>query len=237
MLGLLLIIVVSWVLLYFIEKKNIEVLGIIPYPKRVFQFLIGMLFMMLICLLWIYIESIVLNIEWQLKSDINYALIFESFIFHIRSALTEDVVFRGALLYILLQRIGVKWGMLISAIIFGIYHVFSYGMIGDRIVAIVYVVLITGVTGYIWAYSFYKTKSIMLALGFHLGYNFLMTLFYDSVPYGELIFQEVARIDLRDWDWLYFNLFKGMFPSFMTLVFVMLLLKYNVKIFQIKSKS
>lgn len=43
MLGLLVIIVVSWVLLHFIEKRNIEALGIIPYGKRIIQFLIGLI--------------------------------------------------------------------------------------------------------------------------------------------------------------------------------------------------
>ena len=136
MLGLLVIIVISWGLLYLIERKNIEVLGIIPYPNRIFQFVIGMVFMMLLNLLVIYIESIVLNVDWELKRGINYKLIFESFIYHIRSALTEDLVFRGAILYILISRIGGEKAILISAIFFGVYHVFSYGMTGDRIIAI-----------------------------------------------------------------------------------------------------
>lgn len=100
MVGLLVIIVVSWVLLHFVEKKNIEVLGIIPYGKRIVQFLIGVFFIMLINLLTIYIESIVLKVNWQLNANINYALIFDAFIYHLRSALTEDLVFRGAILRI-----------------------------------------------------------------------------------------------------------------------------------------
>ena len=59
MLGLLVIIIVSWLLLHFIEKKNIEVLGIIPTGKRIAQFFIGMIFIMLINTINIYIESIV----------------------------------------------------------------------------------------------------------------------------------------------------------------------------------
>ncbi len=232
MLGLLVIIIVSWMLLHFIEKKNIEALGIIPKPKRLIQFLVGMLFMTLINLLMIYIESFVLNVEWKLKDDINYKLIFESFIYHLRSALTEDLIFRGAILYILMRKIGAKWAILTSAILFGIYHVFSYGMIEDKIISVIYVVLITGFTGYVWAYTFYKTKSIMLALGFHLGYNLLMTLFYESVPFGELIFMELSKTNLTDWNWLYYNLVKGLFPSIVTLIFVKTLVMSNFKIFK-----
>lgn len=227
MLGLLVIIVISWVLLYLIEKKNIEVLGIIPTQKRSIQFLIGFVIIVTICLTSIFIESLVLNVEWKQNNNINYVFIFDAFIYHIKSALTEDLVFRGALLYILIQKIGVKKAILLSALVFGIYHIFSYGMLNSNIIAMLYVILITGFTGYVWAYTFHKTKSIMMGLGFHVGYNFLMSLFYENQPYGQLIFQEVSKVSLVDWNWLLYNIPKGLFPSILTFVFVKIYLKYQ----------
>lgn len=227
MLGLLVIIVASWVLLRFIEKKNIEVLGIIPNKQRSVQFLIGFVFIALICLISICIESFVLKVEWKKNDSINYTDIFNSFFYHVRSALTEDLVFRGAILYILISRLGAKWAILISALCFGVYHVFSYGMTGDRIIPILYVILVTGFVGYVWAYTFHKTKSILMALGFHVGYNFLMAMFYESPPVGELVFHELSKIELRDWNWLFYNIPKGIFPSLMTLIFVKQYLKYT----------
>ena len=220
MLGLLVLIVISWVLLHFIEKKSITVLGIVPTKKRSFEFLIGFVIISIICLISIFIESIILNVKWKINESINYTTIFNSFIYHIRSALTEDLVFRGAILYILIQKIGSKKAIIISAIVFGVYHIFSYGLLGGNIFFIGYITLITGVTGYVWAYTFDKTKSVMMGLGFHLGYNFLMTLFYESQPYGQLIFQEVSKTTLADWNWLLFNLAKGLFPSIIMFVFV-----------------
>lgn len=232
MLGLLVIIVVSWVLLYFIEKKNIEALGIVPTGKRIIQFVIGVVFIMLVTLLNIYVETLVLKVDWEMQSSINYQSIFDAFVYHIRSALTEDLVFRGAILYILISRLGAKWGILISALCFGVYHVFSYGMIEAGIIQILYVILITGFTGYVWAYSFYRTKSIMLALGFHLGVNLMNTFFFESQPYGELIFKAVSQSELIDWNWLGFNLFKGLFPGIMMLLFVKLVILFNSNIFK-----
>ncbi len=234
MLGLLIIIVISWALLRFIEKKNIDVLGLIPYPNRILQFFIGLIFMVLLCLLMVAAETYILNVEWKQKETIDYSLIFQSFVYHIRSALTEDLVFRGAILYVLIQRIGSKKAILLSALCFGVYHVFSYGMMGEGIIPIVYVILVTGFTGYVWAYTFYKTKSIMLGLGFHLGYNFLMTFFYESYPYGELVFIELSKTSLQDWDWIFFNLSKGLLPSIITLVCVNYLIKSKTIL---KSKS
>ena len=227
MLGLLVIIVISWLLLRFIEKKNIGVLGVIPNKQRIIQFTLGFVFVVLICLLSVYIETLVLNVEWKVNDSISLKSIFNSFVYHVRSALTEDLVFRGAILYILISRLGAKWGILISALCFGVYHVFSYGMTGERIIPILYVILVTGFVGYVWAYTFNKTKSIMMGLGFHIAYNFTMAMFYESPPVGELLFQEIYKTSLSDWNWLFYNLPKGLLPSVLTLVFVNQYLKYT----------
>ena len=227
MLGLLVIIVISWAMLRFIEKQNIEVLGVVPNKQRLIQFIIGSVFVVLICLLIIFIETIVLNVEWKKNDHISYKNIFTSLVYHVRSALTEDLVFRGAILYILISRLGAKWAILISALCFGVYHVFSYGMNGERVIPIIYVILITGFTGYVWAYTFYRTQSIIMGLGFHIASNFVLAMFYESPPVGELIFHEVSKTSLRDWNWLFYNLFKGLMPSILTLLFVNQYLKYT----------
>ncbi len=219
MVGLLVIIVISGVLLHVIEKKNITVLGIIPNQKRIFQFLIGFLCMAIINLSLIYIETLVKSVNWESK-PINYGLIFKAFVYHLKSALTEDLIFRGALLYLLISKIGAKKAILVSALFFGIYHIFSYDMIGGRIIPIVYVILVTGFTGYVWAYTFDKTKSMMMPLGFHLGSNLMMSCFYQSQPFGELLFAELSRANLTEWNEFYYSLFKGFYPSILTLIFL-----------------
>lgn len=227
MLGLLVIAVISWLLLHFFQKEHIDVLGVIPNKKRSFQFIIGFTFVTLLCLLSIYIETIVLNVEWKQNERINYAAILNSFVYHVRSALTEDLVFRGAILYILIRRLGAIWGIVISAFCFGVYHVFSYGMTGESVIPILYVILVTGSVGYVWAYTFNKTKSIMMGLGFHIAYNFTMAMFYELPPVGELLFQEISKTSLKDWNWLFYNLTKGLMPSILTLMFVKQYLKFR----------
>ncbi|MEH6538213.1 MAG: CPBP family intramembrane glutamic endopeptidase [Psychroserpens sp.] len=199
------------------------------------QFLIGFVFIALINLLSIYIETLIQSVHWETK-PINYRVIYETFIYHLKSALTEDLVFRGAILYILISKIGAKTAILISALSFGIYHVFAYEMTGDRIVPVLYVILVTGFTGYVWAYAFEKTKSIALGLGLHLGFNLMMTFFYQLQPYGELLFAEQSRVVLSQWNELYYSLFKGLFPSIMTFIFLKLLLKSSFKIFNNNEK-
>lgn len=231
MLGLLVIIVVSWVLLYFIEKRSITALGITPLIKRLVQFLVGLALMSLIMLLSVYIETLIMKVEWSPRVfDAN--TMGNALGYHLRSALTEDLVFRGALLFILIQRLGAKWAILISAFCFGLYHVFSYGIGSQEIVAIVYVIVITGFVGYVWAYAFDKTKSIALGLGLHVAANMIRVFFFESQPYGELLFSEVARAEVSSFHNFMFLIFKGLFPTVLTLLFLKIALRSNAKVFR-----
>lgn len=230
MLGLLVLVVISWILLHFIQKESLTVLGILPNGRRIYHFFIGFIAMSIIVLLTIYIESIITHVQWRLQSTFGFSSMANAFIYHLKSALTEDLVFRGALLYIFIKRLGPKKGILLSAISFGVYHVFSYGMVESQIIPIVYVVLVTGLTGYIWAYLFHKTKSMMMPLGFHIGYNMTMTLFFENQPYGELLFTEVARTQLLGWSGFFFSLFKGFFPSIVTIILIRVTLLRNKRL-------
>lgn len=220
MLGLLVIMVISWVVLRFIQKENLTALGIFPNQKRMGQFFLGFTGMLCIVLLTIYIETAIADIQWRRNDETSYVSLWNATIYHLKSALTEDLVFRGALLYILIKRAGHKIGLFSSAICFGAYHVFSYGMTGSHFIPILYVILVTGITGYIWAYLFYKTGSIMMPLGLHLGYNLTMSMFFENQPYGEMLFMEITRMDLAGWNQFFLLFIRGFFPSIITILII-----------------
>ncbi|MEL6810121.1 MAG: CPBP family intramembrane glutamic endopeptidase [Bacteroidota bacterium] len=224
MIGLLVLLIISWGLLFLFEKKNLNAVGIIPTPQRLLQFFIGFVLIVAICLILIYIDTWAKSIQWEFLGT-SFKTFYKAFIYHLRSALTEDLVFRGAVLYVLIQRLGAKWALWISALCFGVYHVFSYGILQERWILIFYVILITGFTGYVWAYAFHKTKSIFIGLGLHVGYNMFMTCFYESQPYGELLFSEVSRIELSEAADSFYSFFRGLFPTVITLISLKLLFR------------
>ncbi len=150
MIGLLVLLVISWGLLFLFEKKNLNAIGVVPTFQRLIQFFVGFALIVVICLILIYIETWVKSVQWEFLGT-RYRVLYEAFVYHLRSALTEDLVFRGAALYILIQRLGARWAIWISAVCFGVYHVFSYGILEERWILIVYVVLVTGFAGYVWA--------------------------------------------------------------------------------------
>ena len=228
MLGLFVILIASWGLIYLIERKGIDVIGIVPNKKRGIQFIYGLIFIVIIGLLNVYLETVFLEVNWKMQHDIEYKSIVSALIYHLRSALTEDLVFRGAILYLLIRKMGPKRAILISGLFFGIYHVFSYGMALNKIIPLLYVVLITGFTGYVWAYTFYKTKSIFMGLGFHLGVNLINIFFFEAQPFGEMLFTEVSRAEVSEWNNFLYLIFKGLFPAVLTFAFIKILYKKNV---------
>ena len=157
------------------------------------------------------------KLEWQLNVWHTKDLL-AAFWYHLKSALTEDLVFRGAILYILINRMGSRWAILCSALVFGVYHWFSYGILQERLILLAYILLITGITGWVWAWSFYKSKSIMLGLGLHVSYNLVMSFFYENQPYGQLLFTQLSQVNLTGWDEFYYSMFRGLFPSVCTLL-------------------
>ena len=186
MIGVLVILAVSWLLLYLIEKKNILALGFLPLAKRGKQFLVGFIITAILCAIVQYIEAILKSSAWILNKNISGSIVLKSFWWDFTSVLTEELIFRGALLYILIQKIGPQKSILISAIAFGVYHWFSFGVLGN-IVAMVLVFVGTGLMGYAWAWAFSKTKSIALAFGLHLGWNFVYNTIFSKGPLGQLV--------------------------------------------------
>ncbi|MGB0166581.1 MAG: CPBP family intramembrane glutamic endopeptidase, partial [Luteibaculum sp.] len=189
---------ISWLLLYLIEKNNILALGFLPIAKRSKQFFIGFIITGLFCALVQVLESHLKSSTWIINSNITSGVILESLWWDIRSVLTEELIFRGALLYILIQRIGSRNGIILSAIAFGIYHWFSFGVLGN-LLAMILVFIGTGLMGYALAWAFSKTKSIMLPFGLHLGWNFVHNTVFSKGPLGEIIFIQQDGNELAGW--------------------------------------
>jgi membrane protease YdiL (CAAX protease family) len=74
----------------------------------------------------------------------------------------------------------------LSAAAFGIYHWFTFGVLGNP-VAMIYVLLLTGAFGGMGAYAFARTKSVAAPIGLHLGWNLITYLVFSAGPAGAAI--------------------------------------------------
>ncbi len=181
MLGIAVIILLSWLLLYLTEKQNILALGLIPRQKSLKLLFIGFVLTFLLYLIFHTGEILLQKSEISKNKEFTIEDFLQSAWWNFRSVLTEELIFRGAVLYIAIRKFGNKWAVLASALAFGFYHWFSYGVIG-QLVPMIYVFIITGLMGYALAYSFWKAKSILLPLGLHFGWNFMNNVIFANGP-------------------------------------------------------
>ncbi|NVJ45842.1 MAG: CPBP family intramembrane metalloprotease [Cytophagia bacterium] len=222
MIGILIELAISWILLHFLEKNSILALGFQPIAKRLKQFFIGFLITAELCILVQLLEAYLQSSRWIINENITSGVILESFWWDVKSVLTEELLFRGALLFILIRRIGDQKGIIISAVAFGVYHWFSYGVLGN-VMAMIFVFIGTGLMGYAWAWAFSKTKSILLPFGLHLGWNFIYNSIFSKGPLGEMLFVSQGGEEIMGWASL-LNFLSG-------LVFVPILVLVYVKFF------
>jgi uncharacterized protein len=187
MLGILVELALSWLILFLIEKKNLTVLGLIPTSRRLKGFIVLFLIAAACCLMEVFLRIQFFREQYQINPLLNLRLIWKGFWWNLVSVIYEELIFRGALLYILVRRWGVRPAIIFSSIAFGIYHWFSFNLFGN-IPAMIYVFIITGIMGFILAYSYVKTGSLYMAIGFHLGWNLMHGFVFSKGPVGNGVF-------------------------------------------------
>lgn len=190
--GILVQLAVSWILLYIFTRKHLFALGITPVGKRLSQLVTGFLFTGILCASIQLLDSALTGTRWELATDVSFMAVAEMLWWNVKSVVFEELLFRGALLYIVIQKFGSRLGIGLSAVVFGMYHWFSFGVFGS-IMPMVVVFFMTALTGLVWAYAFSETKSIALPIGLHLGWNFTFNSVFSNGPLGEQIFVRASE--------------------------------------------
>jgi uncharacterized protein len=186
LLGIVVQLMISWILLRVTYRENLNVLGITPSKSRMSQFALGFIFTALLCTVIQLSDSALTNTDWKLNDNLSVLGTLNFLWWNVKSVVFEELIFRGALLYIAIRKWGARTGILLSAIAFGIYHWFTFGVFGN-IVFMLVVFLMTSISGLVWAYAFEKTKSMMLPIGLHLGWNFVFNSVFSKGPFGDQI--------------------------------------------------
>jgi uncharacterized protein len=187
MIGILIQLAISWFLLWLFEKKDLSVLGFKPTKSRIHNFLFGFLAAATCFTIYFLVTTTLTKTNWSINKAFRINQFASSSWWTINSVIFEELIFRGALLYILIQKTGVLKACLISSIAFGIYHWFSFGVFGSP-VQMIYVFFSTGLWGLMYSLSFAKTKSLYLPVGLHLGWNFLSIVIFSQGPLGQQFF-------------------------------------------------
>jgi membrane protease YdiL (CAAX protease family) len=223
MLGVLVQLALSWLIIWLFEKGNLSFLGLRPTKRRLFDFILFLLVTAICCSTGFFMRMYFAKEQWTLNPALNAKLIFEGIWWNIKSVMFEELIFRGVIFYILIKKLGALKAIIISSIAFGIYHWFSFGVLGDPQQMII-IFFITAIMGLLYAYGYAKTFSLYAPIGIHLGWNFTQNFVFSGGPIGNGIFMKAETAAFRTDSYVVF-FFALFFPTLSVWMINFLLLK------------
>ena len=180
MIGALVELLISWILLHFIEHQSLEAIGFIPTPRRLKLAGIGFLLTAVFMILYFLGEAAILHTPYNPNPMFSVPPFLNSMWYFFKSVLFEELLFRGALFYILIKRLGAGKAVIISAVAFGIYHFFTVHP--GSPVQFVILFLTTGLMGYAFARAFVISGSILVPFAIHYALNFVSYTIFGTQP-------------------------------------------------------
>jgi len=199
MIGIIVQLVISWLLLWLFEKKDLGPLGFYPTKQRLRHFVL--FFIVTACCASLgFLMRMYFGERWVFNPLFTWKLLAAGIWYNVKSVLYEELIFRGAIFYILIKRVGVIKATVISAIAFGIYHWFSFEIIGNP-GQMVLVFFVTGVAGLLYCFAYTKTLSLFTPIGIHFGWNFTQNFFFSAgnIGNGVLIAAKPAYTTTVSW--------------------------------------
>jgi uncharacterized protein len=184
MIGLAIELVISWILLWLFNKSNLLALGLKPTKKRIWDFTFGFISSSILCGIILCLIAKIVNSKLDFNPNFTFKTFLDSTFWMLKSVLGEEFLFRGALLYIGIKKLGLKNACILSSIVFGVYHWFSYGIFGNA-PQMIYIFILTGIGGLLFAFSYAFTKSMWLPIGLHLGWNLTSVVIFSQGPLGK----------------------------------------------------
>jgi membrane protease YdiL (CAAX protease family) len=196
MIGILIQLAISYVLVWYFEKGDFSFLGLKPLGKRMAVSALFLALASLCCASGFLLRMYFGREQWGVNPGFSMRLLAEGIWWNLKSVFFEELIFRGALLYILIRRVGALKAVVISAIAFGIYHWFSQEVFGNPAQMLV-VFVTTGLMGIVYALAYARTGSILIPAAIHFGWNFTQGFIFSSGPTGNGLFVLVDQPEVQ----------------------------------------
>jgi len=190
------LLLLCWFTIYLSEKRNIFHQWLFPPRLRGSEFFLGLIFSIVLCVLTQIFLSQLGDRTWHVSKDISVGKLTFSLLFDFNSVVSEEVLFRGIILFFLIKYWKTGPAMIISASVFGIYHWFTFGVWGN-LATMILVFVVTGLMGYVFAVAYVKTKSIILPVGIHLGWNWINNTLFSNGPNGIQVLEADKTVPLE----------------------------------------
>ncbi len=219
MIGIIVELIVSWFLLRFFDGNNLSVLGLKPTKSNGVNGLAGLFLAAICCTIYQVMATAFAGNSWVLNPKVTIPVLLTGLWWVIKSVLFEELLFRGALLYIAITKWGTRAACIASAVCFGIYHWFSYNAFGNPL-QMMFLFLMTGIFGWVLAYGFAKTSSLYLPVGLHLGWNLFNIVVFSNGPLGQQVFIKANANQLQGLLSLFVFLFQALASPALAWVYI-----------------
>lgn len=186
MLQLIGLLAISWLLIWLFEKKDLSVLGLTPTKDRLKYFSILFIVSAALSASGFLLRMYFAKETYTLTQNLTTSSILLETWYQFRTVLTEELLCRGALLYILIKKIGQAKTVFISAVIFGALHWINAGVWGN-LVQMIFVFTFTFAMGLLLAYAYARTFSLLIPFAIHYGWNLTQNYIFPDSATGHHI--------------------------------------------------
>lgn len=171
MIGILVELILSYLLLKYFAGENLSALGLKITRYRLLLLVTSFIWpVVFYCAFEFSVGALVHN-PLKLNPEYSFSAFVDALLYVFRAVIFEELIFRGAIFYILIKKLGNQKAVLISSIAFGIYHWFSWNAFGNPAqMAIIFLTTASG--GYIFGLAFATSRTMYLSSALHFGANF-----------------------------------------------------------------
>lgn len=186
MLQLIVLLAISWLLIWLFEKGNLSVLGLTPTKDRLKYFTILFIVSAILSATAFLLRMYIAKEEYTISQSLTIKSVLLETWYQFRTVLTEELLCRGALFYILIKKIGQTKAVIISSVIFAVLHWINAGVWGN-LTQMIIVFTFTFVMGLLLAYSYARTFSLLIPFAIHYGWNLTQNYIFPNTVTGNHI--------------------------------------------------
>ena len=187
MLQLIGLLAISWLIIWLFEKGNLSILGLTPTKGRLKYFTILFIVSAILSASAFLLRMYFVKEEYTISQSLTIKSILLETWYQFRTVLTEELICRGALLYILIKKIGQTKAVIITSIFFALLHWMNAGVWGNFTQMII-IFAFTFSMGLLLAYSYARTFSLIIPFAIHYGWNLTQNyIFPESVTGNHIL--------------------------------------------------
>ena len=191
MLQIIILLLVSWLVIWLFEKGNLSVLGLTPTKERLKYFTILFIVSAILSATAFLLRMYIAKEEYIISQSLTTKSVLLETWYQFRTVLTEELLCRGVLLYMLIKKIGQTKAVIISSVFFAVLHWMNAGVWGN-LTQMIIVFSFTFMMGLLLAYAYARTFSLLLPFAIHYGWNLTQNYIFPDTATGNHIFTLAA---------------------------------------------